>query len=262
MAGPRLLDVDYVERTRSLPVNLLFLMPWVLVYQLALMGTGSRLDNAAAAWLRAGIGALGSQGFVLLSLVACLLLCLVVLLRLREASEDHGVFGGMLLEGLVYGALLGVVAQVLAQRLPMVRVVPLSAGPALAPGASSSALGSLSVGAIASLRATLEDIGLALGAGIFEELVFRGLLVGGLVLLVGRGLGAGRWLTAALAIPVAAYIFSDYHHWGVGGEPYVAEVFAYRFHAGIVLGAIYATRGLGIAALAHGFYDVLVLAQR
>jgi hypothetical protein len=54
-------------------------------------------------------------------------------------------------------------------------------------------------------------------------------------------------------------VFSGYHHWGVGGEPYVAEVFAFRFWAGATLGAIFLLRGIGIAALAHGFYDVLVL---
>ena len=61
------------------------------------------------------------------------------------------------------------------------------------------------------------------------------------------------------AIVVSAWVFSGYHHWGVTGEPYVASVFAFRFWAGIGLGTIFLTRGLGIAAFAHGFYDVLVM---
>ena len=58
-------------------------------------------------------------------------------------------------------------------------------------------------GTIAALRTHVEGLGLALGAGIFEELVFRGLLVGGLLLVVGRGLGVGRTLTACIAIPAS-----------------------------------------------------------
>jgi len=253
MARSRLPDLDYVERTRHVAINLLFLMPWLLVYQLALVGSGSRLDNAAAVWLRSGIGMLGRHGFVVASLVASLVLCLVVLLRLREAARDRGVFGGMMVESVVYGFLLGLVASVLSRQVPMVR-------PHVPPGTLDA--GGLSSGTIAALRTHVEGLGLALGAGIFEELVFRGVLVGGMLLVVGRGLGAGRTLTACLAVPAAAWVFSAWHHWGAGAEPWSQAVFTFRFHAGLVLGVIYVTRGLGIAALAHGVYDVLVLAQR
>ena len=253
MARSRLPDLDYVERTRHVAINLLFLMPWVLVYQLAMLGSGSRLDNAAAAWLRSGIAMLGRQGFVVMSLVASLVLCLIVLLRLREASRDRGVFGGMIVESVVYGLLLGLVASVLSRTIPMGR-----------PHAPPGTLGTsgLTSGTIAALRTHVEGLGLALGAGIFEELVFRGLLVGGLLLVVGRGLGVGRTLTACIAIPAAAWVFSAWHHWGAGAEPWSQAVFTFRFHAGLVLGVIFVTRGLGIAALAHGIYDVLVLTQR
>ena len=248
---------DYVRRTRALPVNLLFLMPWVMIYQLALMGSQSTVDNAAAAWLRAGIYAFGPRGFVLVSLIACLVLCAAVLVRIREAARDRGVFGGMLLEGLVYGALLGALAQVLAHHLPLRRVVELAhseggmdAGPSVLAASGEW------------LRASVAQLGLAIGAGIFEELVFRAFLLGGLLFIATRGIGADRWTAACLALPVSAYLFSDYHHWGFSGEAYDPAVFAYRFHAGLVLGVVYMTRGLGIAAFAHGFYDVLVLMPR
>ncbi len=244
---------DYVGRTRRVAVNLLFLMPWLAIYQLALFGSGTALDNAAAAWLRSGVSALGREGFTYGSLVVSLLLCLVVLLRLREASRDRGVFGGMLLESVVYGALLGIVAQTLAQTTALVRVE----GPSWAPPPSE-----LGTAVIATMRIHVENLGLALGAGIFEELLFRGALVGGGVFVIGHLFGAGRTIAALIMVPIAAWVFSAWHHAGPGGEPYVAEVFAFRLHAGLVLGTIYVTRGLGIAALAHGFYDVLVFASR
>jgi membrane protease YdiL (CAAX protease family) len=110
--------------------------------------------------------------------------------------------------------------------------------------------------------AEVRSLGIAVGAGLFEELVFRGILCLGLHHLLRLALGAHRVLAATIAVVVSATIFSAYHHWGAGGEPWDAVRFTFRLHAGIVLGAIFLTRGLGIAALAHAFYDVLVLLDR
>lgn len=236
-------SVDYVTRTRELPVNLLFLMPWLLVYQLALLGSQSPVQNAAGAWITRLLGSLGRDGLLAVSLLTCGLLCVVVLHRIRQAPHDRGVFGGMVVEGLVYGALLGMVAKVLADHLPLGRMVPLAA--------PSEAL-----------RGVVQEIGLAVGAGIFEEVVFRGVLLLALWTVLRHVVGADRLSAGIVAVLASAWVFSAYHHWGPGGEPYVGAVFAFRFWAGVALGAIFVTRGLGIAAFAHGFYDALVLVGR
>lgn len=241
------LPVDYVARTRALPVNLLFLMPWLVVYQLSLFFSQSPVDNAAAAWFRALFAAFGRRGFMLATLLVALGLAVFLLVRYRRQPRDHGVFGGMLLEGLVYGTLLGTAASLMASGLPMGRLVELAA-----PAGE----------ALHDMRGGIQDLGLAVGAGIFEELLFRGLLLCGLHALLRHWIGADRWTSGAVAIVASAYVFSDYHHWGITGEPYDARVFAFRFHAGILLGAVYVFRGLGIAAFAHGFYDVLVMVGR
>ncbi len=241
------LPYDYVARTRALPVNLLFLMPFLLIYQAALFFTKSPVDNAAAAWVRALFHGLGHRGSLLVTLLVALSLALVVIVRVRDATRDRGIFGGMLAEGLCYGALLGTVAGMLATSLPMERVVALAS----LQGNSGST--------IAGLQEGVRDLGLAVGAGIFEELVFRGVLCWGLFALLRHAIGTDRISAGCVAILVSSYVFSDYHHWGVTGEPYVSEVFAFRFHAGIVLGAVFLFRGLGIAAFAHGFYDALVM---
>lgn len=238
--------LDYVARTQSLPLNLLFLMPFVLVYQGALLATNSPVENAAAASMRRALAALGPALSLGLSLSFCLVLGAIVLVRARNASRDRGVLGGMMLESLAYGLLLGLVAEVLSRVLPLGHF---GSGYGGAPASTP----------IAALGTTVHTLGLAIGAGVFEELLFRGLLMMGLLFVFQQGLGAGRIGAALLAVPIAAYVFSDYHHWGPGGEVYVREVFAFRFHAGLILGAICVTRGLGIAAVAHGVYDVLVM---
>jgi membrane protease YdiL (CAAX protease family) len=100
---------------------------------------------------------------------------------------------------------------------------------------------------------------LALGAGLYEELLFRVLLVGGLA----AGL---RWV-AGLTVPVAgviaavigAAVFSAFHYVGEYGDPWELASFTYRAIAGLVFSGLYLTRGFGITAWTHAMYDVYVM---
>jgi membrane protease YdiL (CAAX protease family) len=244
---PAVLPFDYVGRTRALPVNLVFLMPLVLIYSGALLATRSPVENAAGGWMRAAVLGLGDEAAVLAALFVALGLTVLLLVRRREAPRERGIYGGMCLEGVCYGSLLGLGARALAESLPMGRMIPLSA---LSPGAAIGLDG---------LSFDVRMLGLAAGAGVFEELLFRGGVLAGILLVLKDGLGMDRITAACLALVASSWVFSDYHHWGAGGEPYDAAVFAFRFHAGLLLGAIFLSRGIGIAALAHGFYDALVM---
>lgn len=217
-------------------MNLLFIAPFLAIYLLCWWLVGEGVETKAAESLRGLLQVLGRRGLLITSVAACLLVLGVLLVRMRAARADAAVFPGMLIEGLVYGLLLQTVAAALTRVLPVGRL--LLATPFVA---------------------TLRNLGVAVGAGIFEELLFRGLLCYAIFRLLKEIVGADRWSAGAIAVVIAAYLFSAYHHWGAGGEPWDALRFTFRFHAGVVLGVIFLTRGLGIAAFAHGFYDALVL---
>ena len=229
----------YVERTRHLGVNLLFLAPFLLVYLLCWWLVGDAVETSAAESLRRGLRLLGTRGLFVLTVCGSLGVCAFLIVRLRAAREDAVVFPGMILEGLFYGYVIGFVAEVMTRGLPVGRWVGLSR-PAFVGGG-------------------LENLGMAVGAGIFEELVFRGILCFGLYRALKHVVGTDRFTAGVVSVLVSAAVFSAYHHWGVSGEPWDAARFTFRFHAGVVLGAIFLTRGLGIAAFAHGFYDALIL---
>ena len=104
-----------------------------------------------------------------------------------------------------------------------------------------------------------EEIVLGLGAGLYEELLFRLVLIaGGYVLLVRTLHVDPLWAQVSLVL-VSALLFSGFHHMGPMGEPYAASVFVFRFLAGVFLGLLYVFRGLAIACWAHALYDVWIV---
>src|SRR5262249_27118288 len=91
------------------------------------------------------------------------------------------------------------------------------------------------------------------GAGIYEERLFRLLLFAGTVWLLRR-----VEVPALLALPVAALgaalIFSAAHHVGPCGETFNGYVFLFRTLAGLYFTLVFQVRGFGIAVGAHACY--------
>ncbi len=99
----------------------------------------------------------------------------------------------------------------------------------------------------------------ALGAGIYEELVFRLLLIGALMWLATeilrlRGASA-RWS----AVAASAVVFSLAHLAPIGAEPFLWETFGFRLAAGLYLAIVFTGRGLGIASGCHVAYNLLLV---
>ncbi len=99
---------------------------------------------------------------------------------------------------------------------------------------------------------------ISLGAGIYEELLFRVLLTGGLLWGLRIALGLGRTGSAVGAVLVSALIFSAFHYVGTYGDTFTTASFTFRAIAGVVFSVMYVTRGLGITAWTHALYDVFV----
>ena len=105
----------------------------------------------------------------------------------------------------------------------------------------------------------LQQVVLAIGAGIYEEFVFRVILITGFAYLLGlifQWKAIGKNLGS---IVLAAALFSAFHFVGPYGEDPSTYLFLIRFLAGVFLGVVYIFRGFGIAAYTHTIYDLFVL---
>ncbi|MEC7195477.1 MAG: CPBP family intramembrane glutamic endopeptidase [Planctomycetota bacterium] len=108
---------------------------------------------------------------------------------------------------------------------------------------------------------TIETGGLALAfsAGLYEELVFRLLLIEAGAHVSITFLGMSRTNAMPYLIGLSGVLFACYHAPLLEGFD-VTGLMVYTF-GGIWLAVLYRYRGLAIAVLTHVFYDILVLAQ-
>lgn len=95
------------------------------------------------------------------------------------------------------------------------------------------------------------------GAGIYEEVLFRLVLFSGLV-WVANQVGSGARLAVLFAAVASALLFSAAHHVGPYGERFDGYAFLFRSLAGLYFTFLYQWRGFGIAVGAHACYDVIV----
>jgi hypothetical protein len=99
---------------------------------------------------------------------------------------------------------------------------------------------------------------ISLAAGIYEELLFRVVLVSGLGWVALRLFRWSRSAANAFAVIVGALIFSAFHYIGPYGEPLRLDSFTFRTIAGLLFSGLYVARGFGITAWTHALYDVFL----
>lgn len=112
-------------------------------------------------------------------------------------------------------------------------------------------LGGHSIGAF-------EKVVMAAGAGFHEELLFRVVLFGGLVLFLEKVVKMSVTKAAILAALLSALAFSGVHYIGPFGDDFQLLSFAYRAFSGLLLAALYWWRGFAVAVYTHMFYDLMV----
>ncbi len=213
----------YLEASRTLAASFVFVAPLFALYEVALAADDG-VRSATVPLVRELFHPVSHLGLVAFNLVLLGLLCLAIYRTRALRRRVTGIYGIMFCEAVLWtGFMLGIAALVMPRHLALPELP----------------------------RRLLAYV----GAGIYEEFLFRLLLLNGLVFLLHRGLGASPYWSFPVAVLASAAAFSYAHH-AMGGEAWSRPVFVYRAVMGVILGTAYCLRGLGIVVYAHALYNV------
>jgi len=238
---------DYLRLTRLPLYSYVFVIPLLLLYQasalLANLGQRRAVINGADALLHNALSVVGVRGWVGSWLVLAVVVGAVIYRMDAESRKKPfrwSLLPLLLAECSAYALVLGTLVASLT-RLVLPGGGLLQAGPAALTFGQSLAAG--------------------LGAGLYEELVFRLLIAGGL-LWAFRKAGMKEIPAVLGAVLLSSLVFSLYHYVGPYGEALALGSFAFRFVGGVVLAALFAWRGFAVAAWTHSLYDVFLIVAR
>jgi membrane protease YdiL (CAAX protease family) len=232
--------MSYLRATRHPWPCLLFVLPLVVAYEAGVAMLGGphpeNLRNGADNWLRVGLTRVGISW---VWLPPAVLLALMVVWawgrRQERPNEILAVLSGMVLESVAFAIGLWAVSRALGPMLEQF-------GVELAAGSTEPAVGQVIT---------------YLGAGIYEEALFRLILFSCLVHLL-RLVEMNGLFSVVLAALASALLFSAAHHLGPYGQPYSNYLFLFRMIAGLYFALLFQVRGFGIAVGAHACYNLMV----
>ena len=239
---------SYFALSKSPRYSLTFALPLLVLYEclaLAIRDATGGIRNGADVLLRQFFALIaGARGPLVF---AALLVAVLAAIAVRDVRKHPGtlrprVFAFMLAESVALALVFGVVVGTITARL-VVTAAPLALGPMDRVGWPTA-------------------LTVSLGAGLYEELLFRVLLVGGLVAAGRRLLGLGATSASVIAVAIGALVFSAFHYVGPYGDTLTVGSFVFRAIAGVAFSGLYVTRGFGIVAWTHALYDIFLMVAR
>lgn len=229
----------YQDETRRPIVCLAFVVPFLLFYEVgSIWLDGDSLRSGIDQWFHQALRQLGFGELIVLPIVM-----IAVMIIWHHRIDDHWkirfpVMAGMLLEAIGLGLILFWAANA-------INLIFSGASPAAAE----------TVSAPANWWATMVA---CVGSGIYEELIFRILILVPLIQWALR-LTPNRKTATLIGVVAVSLLFAAVHYnvFNPAGNQFELSTFVFRFFASIVFCILYLFRGFGIAVGAHVAYDVL-----
>jgi len=278
---------SYMDRTSRPIYALLYLLGFIIIYEAGTIMTNPEVLNqtlgqpkivVSFVWVQTLLRYLGfSQR---MTWVAAPLAVVVILLALQITARTHwsvrfADFIPMTIECILLALPLVVLSLVLNRPAPAptdvacnIRPHPQVAylvadAPARSEDKDNSETSILLLQTDDTEPGLLPNVVTGIGAGIYEELIFRLILIYLLMFLFQDLLKFNKSHSLILSVLIAAILFSAHHHifyiYGklMPGEPFTFVKFAFRTLAGIYFAALFAVRGFAVTAGAHVFYNII-----
>lgn len=235
--------IDYWSDARTPLSSLLFLIPWIVVYEFGVLLMGQDqpdvVRNGADFWMRSVLSHFGFGNGLLLPLIVVSMLLAWHILRKNPWQVRIETQIGMLAESILLAIGLVAVGQchdILFRQM-----------------ASSAATGVSILNSVGPVTRAVSFI----GAGVYEEVMFRLLLVPAAFMVFRMFEFPATW-AAAMAAVCTSFLFAMAHHIGPSAEALNLFAFTFRAAAGLFFASIFLLRGFGITVGCHAAYDLLV----
>ncbi|HSZ58311.1 MAG TPA: CPBP family glutamic-type intramembrane protease [Tepidisphaeraceae bacterium] len=236
IASARGSHAGYVHESELPLTSLVFLLPLIVIYEIGTLyfttaaHHGYEQQIIAFTMMQRFFRLFGVHGQHLPALAVCAILLSWHIARRDRWQVNLGTLVGMPAESVLWALPLIAVSREIARYVPL-----------------------------ATLRASRQDIVImSLGAGVYEELVFRLVLFTLLSLLFRDVIRARGWGVNLGIVFTSALAFSCYHYLSPL-EQFQWRSFTFRTIAGAYFGVLFLFRGFGITAAAHASYDILIL---
>jgi len=252
--SPSRATFGYWRATRTATYGFLAALPLFALYESLILFVNTnpqaQIRVGADLWVKQLMALFGGTGLFALG-IPVLLIGIWVFVRERKNRPPIRMewFGWLIGESTVYAVavallvstVVGLIFAMSVGHVPPVQPIPL----------------------IAQASETLSTpmmLVLSIGAGLYEELIFRVVLVGGMFWMLNKVM-AKSWMAYVVAAILGALLFSAVHYVDALGDPFTMASFTFRFLFGLALNGIFLARGFGVAAWTHAIYDVLVVSQ-
>jgi membrane protease YdiL (CAAX protease family) len=231
---------QYFNRTSGLLYSYLICLPLLLLYELLILISQPQAEMpvriSVDVWFKSLFHYVGLDPVSTTLFAAAIVGGVIVYKKKRELSSvNRSYFLYMIAEATVYAVVVAVLISMFLDNILL----------------------QATDGHLAGLT-RLQLIALSLGAGLYEELFFRVILVGLLVYLFNN-IFSKKQFAYGVAVVLAALIFSAVHYVGPYGDVFTLNSFLFRFLFGLALNLIYVIRGFGMAAWTHAIYDIIVV---
>ncbi|MEM1445801.1 MAG: CPBP family intramembrane glutamic endopeptidase [Planctomycetota bacterium] len=237
---------SYWERTQWPLQSLYFLLPLIIGYEIgAVLLAGDGTERLPAIYAERLLGRFfelfGVGGVYLPGVLAVGLLLTLHVMRGDPWKPEPKLYLGMTVESLLWALPLFVLGT-LVSGTPQVAWM----------------LSTLSQQTIDHLPIPFaQGVVFSIGAGIYEELMFRVIAIALIHVLLDDLLALPKHIGQWGAIVGSALLFAAYHF--VGTEQFDAARFVFYALAGLYFAIIYVGRGFGVVAATHALYDVLAV---
>jgi len=230
---------SYFSNSKNILVSLIFISPFILIYELICFfyfhGSNYQIRNSADVIIRDFFTIFGSFSDELYSIT--LFAILLVIYFVNKSSNNFFLIKYkylllMFIEGIVFGLLLLLL-------LNDISVLYISEN------LYQSNL--------------LLNLYLCIGAGIWEEILFRLLLFSSLYKILKTFLKEQDVFPLFLSILVSSIIFSLFHYIGTNADIFDFNTFTIRMLGGFFLSLLYHYRGFGISVISHISYDFILV---